>query len=78
MNDIWTVKTIYIRASRTLEFTIVTNDLGTRMFYIYNYEGLHYRLFNSKIEVRKFFSCEDAEFWEFSDEEILDSYLMNC
>ncbi len=78
MNEIWAVKTIYVRSSRTLEFITVTNGQGTRIFYLYNYECFHYRLFDSKIEVRKFFNCEDAQFLEFSDEDVLDSYLMNC
>jgi hypothetical protein len=78
MNDIETIKTFYIRNSRTLESTVVSSRNEKKLFFIYNYEGLHYRLFDSKIEVRKFFNGENAMFLEFEDDETLDFYLLNC
>ncbi len=78
MNDIFTRKTIYIRNSRTLEFTVVSSGNEKKLFFIYNYECMHYRLFDCKMEVRKFFNCENSKFLEFEDDEILDFYLLNC
>lgn len=77
MNDILIVKTIYIKASRTIDIILISSENGKNLLYTYNYEGIHYRLFDCKKEVRKFFNCEDSTFLEFVDDESLDSYLLN-
>lgn len=78
MNDINILKTIEIRASRTLDMLSVSDKNKRKLLFLYNYEGIHYRLFDCKIEVRKFFNCENATFLEFEDDEALDFYLLNC
>ena len=78
MNDVYTMKTIYIRASRTLDMISVSYKNKRKLLFLYNYECIHYRLFDCKIEVRKFFNCENATFLEFEDDETLDFYLLNC
>ena len=77
MNDVETIKTFYIRNSRTLEVVVVSSENETTVFYMYNYEGKSFRLFDSKIEVRKFFSCQEALCIVFINENDLDSYLLN-
>lgn len=77
MNDIRILKTIEIRASRTLDVLLISSQNENNILYTYNYEGVHYRLFDCKNEVRKFFYCENALFLEFSDDESLDNYLLN-
>ena len=77
MNDINILKTIEIRASRTLDMLSISCKNKRKLLFLYNYEGIHYRLFDCKIEVRKFFNCENAAFLEFEDDEILDFYLLN-
>jgi hypothetical protein len=77
MNDIRILKTIEIRASRTLDILLISSKNGNTTLYTYNYEGIHYRLFDSKKEVRVFFNCENAVFLEFIDDESLDNYLLN-
>lgn len=77
MNDIRILKTIEIRASRTFDIVLISSKNVNDILYIYNYEGIHYRLFDCKIEVRKFFNCENAVFLEFSDDESLDNFLLN-
>ena len=77
MNNIRILKTIEIRASRTIEILLIYSKNWNSIFYIYNYEGIHYRLFNCKKEVRKFFNCEDASYLDFCDDESLDDYLLN-
>ena len=78
MNDINILKTIEIRASRTLDMLSVSDKNERKLLFLYNYEGEHYRLFDCKMEVRKFFNCEGATFLEFEDDETLDFYLLNC
>lgn len=77
MNDIRILKTIEIRVSRTLDILLISSKNGNIILYTYNYEGIHYRLFDSKKEVRNFFNCEYACFLEFEDDESLDNYLSN-
>ena len=48
-----------------------------KLLFLYNYEGIYYRLFDCTTEVRKFFKCENAIFLEFEDDEKLDDYLLN-
>lgn len=78
MNNINIFKTFEIRASRTLDVISISNSNKQKLLFLYNYEGIHYRLFDCKIEVRKFFNCENATFLEFDDDIKLDSYLLNC
>ena len=77
MNDIWCAKTIYVRNSRTFEFIIVSAENKSRIFYMYNYEGKYYYLFETKTDVRNFFNWEESDFKEFLNEEILDNFLIN-
>ena len=77
MNDIFTIKTIYIRNSRTFEFTVVSSEKERKLFFIYNYEGKYYYLFDCKVEVRKFFNCEEAIFLSFDNDEAIDLYLFS-
>lgn len=77
MNDINILKTIEIRASRTLDILSISLKNKQKLLFLYNYEGIHYRLFFCKTEVRKFFKCENATFLEFEDDDTLDFYLLN-
>ena len=77
MNDIRILKTIEIRASRTLDILLISSQNENNILYTYNYEGIHYRLFFCKKEVRRFFHCENAIFLEFLDDDSLDDYLLN-
>ena len=55
MNTIQTISTEYLRASRTIETVLVTNTTTNKLFYIYNYEGWFYRVFNNLIDLNNFF-----------------------
>ena len=58
-------------------FILISSENQNNIVYIYNYEGIHYRLFDCKKQVRKFFNCENALFIEFENDESLDAYLLN-
>ena len=77
MNEITNQKVFYFRTSRTLEIFFVTYEQKHKIFFLYNYEGIHYRLFKNKKEVRKFFNCEESQYLSFEDDEAVDFYLMN-
>ncbi len=60
------ITTKYIRPNITIE----TELIGLRKFYIYNYKGIHYRVFNSLLSLSNFivreyntwvFECETEE-----------------
>lgn len=77
MNDVNTLKTIEIRTYRTLDVLDISYKNKRKLLFLYNYEGIHYRLFDCKVELRKFFNRESAKFLEFEDDETLDNYLLN-
>lgn len=60
------------------KITIETEVIGKDMFYIYSYQGVHYRVFNSLFGLRNFVTKE-AKTWVFEcgDEFQLEQYLEN-
>lgn len=78
MNTLNTIRTIYYtRASRTIETILLTNEIISKPFYVYNYEGYSYRLFETKKEVSNFFNYNVESKFHFDSDEELDDYLMN-
>ena len=55
MNTIQTIATEYLRASRTIETVLVTNTTTNKLYYVYNYEGWFYRVFNNLVDLINFF-----------------------
>ncbi|GAA4824159.1 hypothetical protein GCM10011365_04090 [Marinicella pacifica] len=47
MNNIKIKNTEYLRPSRTIETILVSNKDLSNIFYVYNYEGVSYRVFKS-------------------------------
>ncbi len=76
MNTIQTISTEYLRASRTIETVLVTNTTTNKLFYIYNYEGWFYRVFNNLVDLINFFDdAFEPAIW-FEEEAELDNYLL--
>lgn len=76
MNTVTTVSTSYLRPSRTIETVLVSNDNFEKAFFIFNYEGYHFRLFYSLIDLLHFFQDNHVESdFHFSTEEDLDLFL---
>lgn len=63
----------YFRPNRTLE-TYRNVETG-HPFYVYNYEGIHYRLFQTKREKNNFFEKGIEPMLDFEIEESLDKYI---
>ncbi len=78
MKIIKTIITIYFsRSSRTIE-TIMISDLNkTKFFYIYNYEGYSFRVFETKKAVSDFFNLNIESLIHFDNENNLDKYLLS-
>ena len=78
MNIINTCHVIYYgRASRTIETVLVSNEIVSKTFYVYNYEGYSFRVFETKKEVSNFFNYNVHSEFHFDSDEELDDYLMN-
>jgi hypothetical protein len=64
--------TIYLRPSRTIE---IVNNLK-KVLFIYNYEGCHFRVFNSKKSLRDFLNKSSYNcIFETDNEKELDSFI---
>lgn len=61
------------RADRNVEVL----QVGSTIFYIYNYEGIHYRLFDCLIELINFFQGIESKYLDFNEDDELDNYLEN-
>lgn len=65
--------TDYITPNRTLE--TIRFDGSDTYLYVYNYKGVHFRLFMDLVELAQFFPLRTEPKYEFSDEEDLDLFL---
>jgi hypothetical protein len=77
MNTIQTLETDYLRSNRTLETIKVFNHSRSKLLWLYNYEGWHFRVFESKQEVNDFFSNNTEPKISFDEEVQLDNFLLN-
>lgn len=75
MNTFKTINTDYLRASRTIETVIVTRDNSDKVFFIYNYEGNSYRVFENHLSLIHFLQDKSESDFHFSSEEELDLFL---
>ncbi len=75
MNKITPLEVEYIRSSRTIETIEVSQGDKLKILYIYNYEGIHYRLFGSLILLIQFFELGIEPYVSFDKETELDAYL---
>lgn len=75
MNAIQTLNTEYIRPSRTIETILVSKGKLNKVFYLYNYEGNSFRLFESHLGLIRFFQDNSESDFHFNTEDELDFYL---
>ncbi|HTN68956.1 MAG TPA: hypothetical protein VLZ33_05790 [Dysgonamonadaceae bacterium] len=75
MNTFKTINTEYLRASRTIETVLVTRNDCDKLFFIYNYEGNSYRVFENHLSLIHFFQDKSESDFCFSSEEELDLFL---
>lgn len=78
MNKLKCIQIDYINsASRTLETVLLTNEKKQqKVVYLYNYEGVHFRIFENIFEVSNFLSNRPYEILnEYLVERFADKYL---
>jgi len=67
----------YVHPSRTIETILIGIKKNGTIVYIYNFEGLFFRVFNSFIEILEFFTDKKEPKIYFESEDDLDEYLGN-
>jgi len=77
MNTIKNIDVEYILSSRTIETVLVSNNKISKIFYVYNYEGNFYRVFESILSIVAFFKQGIESTICFDNENSLDNYLSN-
>ncbi len=78
MNTIETLQTNYhTRACRTVDTVVLTNEQkDVKVVYIYNYEGLHFRIFENVFELSEFLTGNEYTLLkEYSHERWVDKFL---
>lgn len=75
MNTFQTIDTVYLRASRTIETVLVSNESLSKVFFIYNYEGNSFRVFENHLSLLHFFQDKRESDFHFSSEIEVDVFF---
>ena len=75
MNTFQTLNTEYLRASRTIETVLISKESSNKLFFIYNYEGSSFRVFENHLDLLVFFQNKNESKYHFKSEKELDSFL---
>jgi hypothetical protein len=77
MNTYTAIDVSYLKPSRTLETILLENGNEKKVIYVYNYDGVHFRVFNYIIDILLFFDDEFEPEISFETEAELGVYLSN-
>lgn len=55
MNTFQTINTEYVRASKTIETVLVSKERLSKVFFVYNYDGNSFRVFENHLSLIHFF-----------------------
>lgn len=75
MNKFTAIDVSYLRPSRTIETILVSDSHSSRVFYVYNYEGYSFRIFNSLVKLVNFVNNESESNFHFNTENELDEFF---
>lgn len=76
MNDFKTVHIDYLRPSRTIETVLVSKGKRECVFYVYNYEGISFRVFENQLKLYGFLNSSNIrENLSFQSDLELDEFL---
>lgn len=75
MNTFQAVHIEYHRPSRTIETVLVSKDRLSQVFFIYNYEGNHFIVFQNYVDLINSFQDKAECDLEFGTDEELDCFL---
>ena len=65
----------YIRADRTIEIISLKNS--AELFYVYNYQGYHFRVFTKLLDLVNFFQFGTEPKYSCGSDEELDQFIEN-
>lgn len=77
MNIIKTIDTDYLRSNRTIDTILVNQGLISKIFWVYNFEGIHFRIFEKLFDVHNFLNNSFEAKYSFDNEKELDDFLLN-
>lgn len=77
MNIIQTIDTEYLRSDRTIDTVLINRGSKSKTLWIYNSQGVHFRVFENLLDVHNFLSNSFEAKFSFDQEEALDSFLLN-
>lgn len=75
MNTFQTINTSYLKPSRTIEKVLVSKEKLNKVFFIYNYEGNSFRVFENHLGLINFFQNKAESNFHFNTEIELDTFL---
>lgn len=76
MNDFRTVNTGYLTPSRTIETVLVSDGRYENVFFVYNYDGYSFNVFDAHLDLINFFQNDKIKaVVEFTTEMDLDDFL---
>lgn len=76
MNKLEVINTDYLRPSRTIETTLVSDSKSIKIFYVYNYEDYSFRVFTSLLSLISFFQDDIVESnYHFDTEKQMELFL---
>lgn len=77
MNKIQTIDTEYLRSDRSIDTIIVSQGVISKAFWIYNFEGIHFRVFDNFLDIHYFLNNSFETEYSFESEIELDNFLLN-
>lgn len=77
MNTIFTLDTDYLKPDITIETVFVCSRNNSKLFLVYNYQGLHFRVFEKISDILHFINGDFMPELAFDKEEELDNFLKN-
>ena len=75
MNTFQAIHTEYLRPSRTIETVLISKGRLSQPFFIYNYEGNSFKVFENHVDLINFFQDKAKCDFEFGTDEELDCFL---
>ncbi|MGY6742913.1 MAG: hypothetical protein ACXIUQ_09280 [Cecembia sp.] len=75
MNKIIPITTEYITPSRSIEIFNLVRFEESKQVYVYNFEGKHFRVFDSLVDLIQFFEIGKEPLTSFDSESDLEEYL---
>ncbi len=75
MNSFKVIDTDYLRSSQTIETILVSNSSSKQVFFVYNYEGYSFRVFETILSLINFFQGKNESNIHFDTETELDNFF---